>query len=206
MSCSGNLEYIVELQCGWNFKTHVCSGKSGHLSNREHILGFSSRIGWERGMPLNMRQNQSPFPVATGILGFLSIFKRSQSSSHFEALNSVCLSSCQREVRPPAEMMLGTNAFSRVFTEDSVIPSSWEIQDKPAYMALQGNPALCRVRAPRTPFHLRPQIQGSSHIPRAERSLLLCCFWRVGIPLESKLGNQLSSRVIWGTQTSVVLV
>ena len=113
--------------------------------------GFSSRIGWERGMPLNMRQNQSPFPVATGILGFLSIFKRSQSSSHFEALNSVCLSSCQRDLRPPVEMTLGTSVFSRVFRGDLVIPSSWEIQDEPAYMALQGNPALCQVRASRTP-------------------------------------------------------
>ena len=161
--------------------------------------GFSWRIGWAIGMPLNMRQkNQGPFLVATVILGFPSVFKRSQSSSHFEALNSLCLSSCQRDLRPPVEMTLGTSVFSRVFRGDLVIPSSWEIQDEPAYMALQGNPALCRVRASRIPFHLRPQIQGSSHIPRAERSLLLCCLWKVGIPLESKLGNQLSSRVDLG--------
>ena len=52
-----------------------------------------------------MRQEtQSPFPVATGILGFLSIFKKSQPSSSFEALNSTCLLRCQRDVRPPVEM------------------------------------------------------------------------------------------------------
>ena len=31
---------------------------------------------------------QGPVPLATGNLGFLSIFKRTQVSSHFEALNS----------------------------------------------------------------------------------------------------------------------
>ena len=38
-------------------------------------------------MPLRVRQEmQGPFPVATGILGFLSIFKRSQASFPFGAL------------------------------------------------------------------------------------------------------------------------
>ena len=32
------------------------------------------------------------------------------------------------------------------------------------------------------------------HIPIDERSLLLRCMWKAGIPLESKPGNQLSSR------------
>ena len=47
------------------------------------------------------RGNQGPFAVATGILGFLSMFKRNQALSPFEALNSACLSGCQRDVRPP---------------------------------------------------------------------------------------------------------
>ena len=55
-------------------------------------------------MLLDVRQEtQGPFPVATGILEFQTIFKRSQASSPFEALNSACLSRCQRDVRPPAE-------------------------------------------------------------------------------------------------------
>ena len=45
-----------------------------------------------------------PFPVATGILGFLSIFKRTQVSSPFEAFNSACLSISQRDVSPSVEL------------------------------------------------------------------------------------------------------
>ena len=145
-------------------------------------------------MPLRVRQEtQGPFPVATGILVFLSIFKRSQASFPFEALNFACLSSCQRDLRTLVEMRRGTKAFSRVFTRDSDIPSSWEMQDEPAFMSLQGNPALFRVRVSQCPVQLRPQSQGPSHIPIAERSLLLRYLSKVGISLECKPGNQLTS-------------
>ena len=43
-------------------------------------------------------------------------------------------------------------------------------------------------------IHLSQQTQGPSHIPIAEGSLLLRCLWKVGIPLQSKPGNLLSSR------------
>ena len=67
--------------------------------------GFSSRLGKAIGMPLEVRQEtQGPFPVAREILGFLSIFNRSQALSPFEALNSGFLSSCKRDVRPPVRM------------------------------------------------------------------------------------------------------
>ena len=36
-----------------------------------------------------------PFLVSTEILGFLSIFKKSQASAPYEALNSMGLSRCQ---------------------------------------------------------------------------------------------------------------
>ena len=66
--------------------------------------GISSRLGRAIGTLLEVRrETQGPFPVATGILGFLSIFKRSQASSPFEALNSTYFSRCQREVRPPVK-------------------------------------------------------------------------------------------------------
>ena len=45
------------------------------------------------------RETEGPFLVSTLILGFLSIFKKSQDSSTFEALNCVCLSRCQRDAR-----------------------------------------------------------------------------------------------------------
>ena len=64
------------------------------------------------------RATQCPFLVATVILGFLSIFRKSQASSTFEALNSACLSRCQRDVRPPVQMRQGFRAFSRVSTGD----------------------------------------------------------------------------------------
>ena len=65
-------------------------------------LGFSSRLGRAIGTPLQVRQEtQGPFPVATGILGFLSTLKRSRALSPFEALNFTCLSSSDRDVRPP---------------------------------------------------------------------------------------------------------
>ena len=95
-------------------------------------------------------------------------------------------------------MTWGTKAFSRVSTGDSDIPSSWEMQDEPAFKSLQENLALFRVRASRCPSHLRPQIEGPSHIPIAERSLLLRCLRKVGIPLMFKPGNKLSSRVDLG--------
>ena len=44
------------------------------------------------------------FLVGTVILGFLSIFKKSPAESPYEALNSVCLSRGQRDVRPPVQM------------------------------------------------------------------------------------------------------
>ena len=109
-------------------------------------------------------------------------------------MNSACLSRCQRDVRPPVEMRRGPRAFSRFSTGDSDIPSSCEMKDEPAFKPLQGNPAFFRFRASRCPLHLRQQIQEPSHIPIAERSLLFRCLWKVGIPLESKPGNQLSSR------------
>ena len=85
---------------------------------------FSLRLDRAIGTPLEVRrETQGPFPVAAGILGFLSIFKRSKASSPFEALNSACLSSSQRDVRPPVEMRQLTRAFSRVSTGYADIPS-----------------------------------------------------------------------------------
>ena len=56
--------------------------------------GISSRLGRPIGMLFQVRlETQDPFPGATVILGFLSIFKRSKALSPFESLNSACLSS-----------------------------------------------------------------------------------------------------------------
>ena len=91
-------------------------------------------------------------------------------------------------------MRRGLRTISRVYTRDSDIPSSCEMKEQPDFNTLQGNPAFFRVRASRCPFHLRQEIQGPSHMPIAEGSLLLRCLWKVGIPLQSKPWNQLSSQ------------
>ena len=88
------------------------------------------------------REAKRPLLVGTGILVFLSIFKKCQASSPFEALNSEHLSLSQMDVRPSVQKWLRTMAFSRVSTGDSDIPSSCEMKDDPAFKALQGKPAF----------------------------------------------------------------
>ena len=82
------------------------------------------------------------FLVGTVILGFLSIFKKSQGSSPYEAMNSVCLSRGQRDVRPPVQMRRKPTAFSRVSTGDSDMSLSCEMKDEPEFKPLQGNHAF----------------------------------------------------------------
>ena len=54
--------------------------------------GISTRLGRAIWMLSELRcETKCPFLVATVILGFLSIFKKSQATSPFEALNSGCL-------------------------------------------------------------------------------------------------------------------
>ena len=137
-------------------------------------------------------ETQGPGPLSTGKLGFLSIFKITQVSSHFEALNSESLSSCQRNVRPPLIMRQGARAFSKFSKSESDLHISCEKKDQPEFDRLQGNPAFFQVITSHCPFPMRKQTLGPAHIPKAERILLLRCLWKVGIPVVSKLDNQLS--------------
>ena len=94
-------------------------------------------------MHLEVRQEtKAHFLVGIVILGFLSIFKKSQASSPFEALNSVCLSRYQSDVIAPIQMRWRTMAFCRVSTGDSDIPSSCEMKQEPEFKTLQGNPEI----------------------------------------------------------------
>ena len=86
--------------------------------------GISLKPGSAIETLLEVRQDiEGSFLFATEILGFLSIFKKSQASSPFEALNSACLSRCQRDVSHPLQIRWEPRAFSRVSTGDSDIPS-----------------------------------------------------------------------------------
>ena len=77
-------------------------------------------------------ETEGHFLVGTVIFGYLTIFKKCQASSTFEALYSASLSSCQKEVRPIVQMRWRPRAFSRVSTGDSGILSSCDMNDEPA--------------------------------------------------------------------------
>ena len=105
--------------------------------------GIETGVGRTIRTLLEVRQEtKAHFLVGTIILGFLSIFKKSQASSHFEALNSVCLSSCQSDMIPPIQMRRRPTAFSRASTGDSDIPSSCDMKEEPKFKPLHGNPAF----------------------------------------------------------------
>ena len=90
-----------------------------------------------------MRQEtEVHFLFGTVILGPLSIFKKSQASSPYEAFNYVCLSRSHRDVRPPVQMTVTPTAFSMVSTWDSDMSSSFERKDEPEFTPLQGNRAF----------------------------------------------------------------
>ena len=94
-------------------------------------------------MHLEVKQEtEVHFLVGTVIWGFLSIFKKSKSSSPFEALNSVCLSRCQSDTIPAVQMRWIPMAFSRVSTGDSDIPSSCDMKHEIKFKPLQGNPGF----------------------------------------------------------------
>ena len=88
------------------------------------------------------QETEVHFLFGTVILGLLSIFKKSQASSPYEELNSVCPSKVQSDVRPPVQMRRKPMAFSRFSTGDSDMPSSCEMKDEPQFKPLQGNHAF----------------------------------------------------------------
>ena len=58
---------------------------------------------------------------------------------------------------------------------------------------LQGNLDFFLIRASRGPFRLKHKTEGPSHIQIPKGKLFLRCFWKDGLPLQLKTGNQLSS-------------
>ena len=75
---------------------------------------------------------RSLFLFDTVILGYLTILKNCQESSTFEAVKSACLSRCQRDVRLLFEMRWRSKAFCRVFSGDSDILSSCDMNSEQA--------------------------------------------------------------------------
>ena len=105
--------------------------------------GVYTRLGRKIWTLLEVRQEtEVHFLFGTVMVGLLSIFKKSQASSPYEALNSVCLSRGQRDVSPPVQMSQTPTAFCGVSTGDSDMPSSCEMRDEPEFKPLQGNRAF----------------------------------------------------------------
>ena len=88
------------------------------------------------------QETEVHFLFGTVILVLLYILKKSQASSPYEALNSVCLSRGQRDERSPVQMRRTPMAFSRVSTADSDMPLSCELKDEFEFKPLQGNRTL----------------------------------------------------------------
>ena len=102
--------------------------------------GVETRLGRTIQMLLKVRQEtEVHFQNGTLILGFLSIFKKSQASSPYEALNSVCLSMGQRDVKQNVQIRHKPMAFSRICTGHSDMHSSCAMKDDPEFKPLQGN-------------------------------------------------------------------
>ena len=140
--------YILELRQHGHSKVMFVQQRQASCVVTRDTSRISFRLARAIFMLLKLRrETEVPFLVATVILEFLSIFKKSQGLSPFVAMNSMCLSRCQRDMRPPVQMRQGTRAFSRIFTGDSDIPSYCEMKDEPAFKPLQGNTAFFRVRA-----------------------------------------------------------
>ena len=104
-SCGGILAYILELRRYRYSKLMFVQRCQGSCLVMRDTLGISLRLDRAIRTLLDVRQEtQSHFLLATVILGYLSIFNKRQASSTFEALNSVCLSRCQRYVRLLVQM------------------------------------------------------------------------------------------------------
>ena len=105
--------------------------------------GVQTRLGRKIRTLLEVRQQtEVHFLFGTVILGFLYIFKKSQASSPYEALNSVCFSRGQRDVSQSVQKRQTPTAFCRNSTGDSDMPSSCEMKDEPEFKPLQGNRAF----------------------------------------------------------------
>ena len=142
-SCCGNLWYILELRRGWLFKTRVCSVTSGLLSTYEGNLR-NHHESWQGNTDVSRVDlgDQGPLSHCHSDIGIPINFQKRKAPSPFETLNSMCLTSCQTDVRPPVQMRRGSWAFSWVPTGDSNIPTPGEMKNKLAFKPLQGNLAF----------------------------------------------------------------
>ena len=193
--------YILELRRGWPFETRVCSANSGLLSCYDGHLG-KINYAWQENTDTSVCEPGGQASIISwhSYIGIPINFHEASGIVTFKALNSAHHSKSQMDVRPSVQKRLRTMDFYRVSTGDSVIPSSSEMKHEPAFKALQGKPAFFCVRASRRPLYLRQKTQSRSHVPISEGRLLLRCWWKAGLPLQSKSGNHSHPQTIWGAR------
>ena len=115
MSCGRNLGFFLELQQGWPLSIRVCSPTSGFLYICEgHLVIHYEAWQGSRDASRGEAGDSVSLFICHRDIGILIDFKKNQTSSPFEALNSTFLSSCQRDVRPPVKMRQESRAFPRV--------------------------------------------------------------------------------------------
>ena len=135
--------YVLELLRWFPLETFVCSAMSGLLSSYDGPF-TNLNYAWQDNTDASGGEagDRNSLSSWNSDIGIPIHFQKSQASSPFEALNSVCLSRCQRDVIPPVHMRRRRKAFFRVSTGDSDIPSSCELKAVPEFKPLQGNPAF----------------------------------------------------------------
>ena len=122
-SCCGGTWVIFSSygRCGHSKLVSVKRGQESCLVTMD-TSGIKTRLGRRIQTLLEVRlETEGHFLIGTVIFGYLTIFKKCQASSTFEALYSASLSMCQRDVRPIVQMRWRPSAFSRVSTGDSGI-------------------------------------------------------------------------------------
>ena len=128
----------------------------------------------------------------TIILGFLTIFKKCQASSTFEALNYVSLLTCQRMwgrlFRSGGDLGISVGSIQAFRHPFILWYERWAcIKDS------AGKSGLLWIQGISLSISLEAKNTGPSKIQILEGKLLVRCFWKVGLLLQSKIGHQLSS-------------
>ena len=125
-------------------------------------------------------------------------FSRGLASSPFKALNSECLSSCQKNVRPALKMRRGPRVCFRVSTGDSdtfhLVRRNTSLHSSHCKETGLLSSHVISVSIP-----LEAANSGPSHIPIVERSVLLVCCRNLEFLLSRSQGNSSHLEMIWCT-------
>ena len=159
---------------------------------------METRLGRKIRMLLEVsRETAGHILVGKVILGFLTIFKKCQALSTFEALNSVSFSRFQRDVRPLVQMRLiiWLSLRTQQWTQ-----TSFHLLICKMCLHL----SLCSEIHPSfESWHLRVHFtRGKHRVPLTylflRGKILLRCLWKVGLLFIRRQGINSHLQTIWG--------